>query len=363
MRVTFVVAGGFSLDGGQRVIANTADGLSRRGHEVRIVLVPRPPPSLRSRLSDLRHGRGIGPGTRRGPSHFDQFELSIRLLERFRAVIDADVPDADAVIATWWETAEWVAALTPAKGEKYYFIQNYEISDWWPTERVHATYRLPLRKLVVSSWLVDVVRSTPEESIPVVEHGLDHAQFHAPPRGKQAAPTVGLLYSATAWKGVDVALRAIELARQSVPELRLVAFGADRPRPDLPLPRHTAFIYRPPQAMLRELYAQCDVWLCASWREGFHLPPLEAMACRCPVVSTEVGGPRDTVRPGLNGYLVRPGDAQALADRLVEVVRLPDPAWRTMSESAWLTASRYSWDESVRRFEAALLGRPLAGPH
>jgi glycosyltransferase involved in cell wall biosynthesis len=83
------------------------------------------------------------------------------------------------------------------------------------------------------------------------------------------------------------------------------------------------------------------------------------MACRCPVVSTEVGGPRDIVQPGLNGYLVRPGDADALARRLVDVLTLPDPAWRAMSEHALATARRYSWDGSVAHFEAALLGRKV----
>jgi glycosyltransferase involved in cell wall biosynthesis len=272
-------------------------------------------------------------------------------------VTDADMPDADVVVATWRETAEWVAALSPSKGEKHYFIQNYEISDWWPKEEVHATYRLPLRKMVVSQWLVDVVRSYPEETIPVVEHGLDHAQFHAPPRGKQRVPTVGMLYTRTAWKGVDVASLAVERARAAVPELRVVSFGADRPGHALPLPPRTDFTYRPPQHLLREIYAGCDVWLCASWREGFHLPPLEAMSCRCPVVSTAVGGPRDIVDPGINGYLSAPGDSEALARQLVRVVNLPDDAWRAMSGNADQTARQYSWEQSVERFEAALLGR------
>src|SRR4051794_20021433 len=108
MRVTFVVAGGFSLDGGQRVITILARGLRQRGHQVEIVLVPRPRPTLRARLSALRRGRGWEPLTGRGPSYFDGLDVPIRLLDRYRPPTDADVPDADVVIATWWETAEWV---------------------------------------------------------------------------------------------------------------------------------------------------------------------------------------------------------------------------------------------------------------
>jgi hypothetical protein len=47
------------------------------------------------------------------------------------------------VIATWWETAEWVDRLSVSKGKKVYFIQHYEAFDYLPKERVEATWRLP----------------------------------------------------------------------------------------------------------------------------------------------------------------------------------------------------------------------------
>ena len=53
---------------------------------------------------------------------------------------DVDVPDGDLIIATWWETAEWVNALSPNKGAKVYFIQHHEI---FPTFRLSAV-RLPI---------------------------------------------------------------------------------------------------------------------------------------------------------------------------------------------------------------------------
>jgi len=357
MRVTFVVAGGFSLAGGHRVIATTARGLSQRGHHVEIILAPRSKPTLRSRLSDLRRGRGWPLWAGRDPSHFDGLTVPVTLLERYRPVTNADVPDADVVVATWWEAAEWVAALSPTKGDKFYFVQGYEVYDWLPRERVRATYRLPLRKIVVSPWLVDLVRSDPDEAVSIVTPGVDGAQFHAPPRGKRPVPAVGILYSTAACKGIDVGIHAVQLARQTVPDLRLVAFGAERPCRGRRLPRRSTLLHQPPQDTLREIYARCDVWLCASWTEGFHLPPLEAMACRCPFVSTDVGGPRYIIASGVNGYLVPTGDADALARSLVEVLSLHDEAWQAMSEAAELTAKRYTWDGSVARFEAALMGR------
>jgi glycosyltransferase involved in cell wall biosynthesis len=163
-----------------------------------------------------------------------------------------------------------------------------------------------------------------------------------------------MLYSATPFKGCDVSLEAIRLASMHVPGLRLVTFGSARLEPCLPLPAGARYTYCPPQDKIREEYARCDVWLCGSRSEGFHLTPLEAMACRCPVVSTHVGGPMDTVREGINGHLVEIDDAPALADRLQRVLTLPDDQWLAMSDAAYSTATSYTWDDATVLFEAAL---------
>jgi glycosyltransferase involved in cell wall biosynthesis len=115
-------------------------------------------------------------------------------------------------------------------------------------------------------------------------------------------------------------LKALKQVAAALPSMRLICFGAEHPDFRLPLPRFAEFHYRPPQEKIKELYAQCDVWLCGSNVEGFHLPPLEAMACRCPVVSTRVGGPMDIIDEGVNGHLVDVKDVNALADRTLRVL-------------------------------------------
>jgi glycosyltransferase involved in cell wall biosynthesis len=122
----------------------------------------------------------------------------------------------------------------------------------------------------------------------------------------------------------------------------------------LPLPSFAEFHCRPAQAALRDLYSQCDLWLCGSDVEGFHLPPLEAMACRCPVVATRVGGPMDIVEEGVNGHLVDTKDSSALAQRMQTVLQLPAARWRQMSDAALETATRYSWHDATLKFEEAL---------
>jgi glycosyltransferase involved in cell wall biosynthesis len=355
MRVSFVLPNA-NLGGGTRVIALFAEHLRKRGHDVLVVSTPPMQPRLRDQVRSLVSGHGWPKRLRSWQTHLDERNVAQHVIDRFRPIMDADLPDADIVIATWWETAEWVARLSARKGAKAYFIQQYEANFGQPEDRVAATWRLPMQKIVCSQWLADLARDTFGDSTAIVTpNGIDLDLFHAPPRGKQPRPTVGLLYSPAPVKACDVALAVVAEAARQVKDLHLRAFGLPHPVAWLPLPSGADYTRQPPQSQLRAIYSACDVWLCTSLSEGYHLPPHEAMACRCPVVSTRVGGPIELVEEGVNGYLADVGDTATLLRRLVEVLTLSEPAWRRMSDAALATAERFTWEDATDRFEEALL--------
>jgi glycosyltransferase involved in cell wall biosynthesis len=278
-----------------------------------------------------------------------------RVLERYRPVTDADVPDSDVVVATYYTTAYGVQGLSSRKGAKAIFLQGYEVEDGKSNPKLDATWRMPMHKITISKWLLQLARGKfGDQVVSLVLNGVDLDQFHAPPRGKRPVPTVGLLHHNSPLKGCGTSIKTLKRVATAMPSLRVVSFGAEQPDFGLRLPGFAEFHYRPPQEKLRELYAQCDVWLCGSNVEGFHLPPLEAMACRCPVVSTRVGGPMDIIEEGVNGYLTEVGDVVALADRVLRVLRLPPEEWRQMSDAAYRTATRFNWDDATEQFEDAL---------
>ncbi len=351
MKVTFVLpfAG---LQGGVRVISILADRLRRRGHEV--VVISRPQVvSIRRAIKSLVLAQGW---PKPEPSYFERLSVEHRILEKVRPVTDGDVPDADVVVATYYTTASGVLHLSPAKGAKAILIQNYEVEEGKSIPALDASWRMPMHKIVISNWLVELARERFGDTVVShVPYGVDSEQFKAPTRQKQPVPTVGMLFSKFSLKGCRTSLAALERVAKKLPSLRLICFGADRPGPvALRMPANAEFHYRPQQDKLRQLYAQCDVWLCASQREGFHMPPMEAMACRCPVVSTRVGGPMDMIEPGVNGYLVNIGDVAGLADRTLSVLNLAEENWQRMSAAACRTASRYTWEESTNCFNQAL---------
>jgi len=361
MRVTFVLPHA-GMAGGVRVLAIHASRLQQRGHQVTVVSTPQWQPPLKRRVKSLLCGRGWPKGAEPEPSWFDGLGVAHRVLERVRPVTDADVPDADVVLATWWGTGPWVAALSPRKGAKAIFLQGYETSPGEFHPQMDAAWRLPLRKIVVASWLAALAQERfGDADAHLVPNSVDTGQFHAAERGKQARPTAGMLYTTFHAKGAAVSLAALQRVRRRLPELRVLAFGAERVSPQLPLPDWIEFHYRPTQEEIRRLYAQCDVWLCGSRREGFHLPALEAMACRCPVVSTRMGGPQDFIDEGANGFLVDVDDAAALSEGLLKIFQSEETRWKRMSDAALATATRYTWDDATSLLEAALAGIAQSG--
>jgi glycosyltransferase involved in cell wall biosynthesis len=111
------------------------------------------------------------------------------------------------------------------------------------------------------------------------------------------------------------------------------------------------------QEELREVYDAHGLFLFPSFFEGFGKAFLEAMSRGLCVVASDVGGMHDIITSGKDGVLVPPGDANAVADNVLAIIRDPVRAAH-MSAAAAITARRYTW-ERVARETAAFYGRLL----
>lgn len=327
------------------MVAIYAKLLQELGHRVTVCATAHRPQGFVARL--LRQSAPPQPS-----SHFDDVDVTVLLAHNANALSDHEVPDADVVVATWWETAEWANVLSPSKGAKAYFVQHHEVHSYLPVERSRATYRMPLHKIVVAQWLAEVMREEyGDPDVDIVPNSVDHSQFFATPRGKRPKPTIGLLYASADWKRFDLAFEAIRRLREQLPDLQVQCFGS---RPDLAFPDFVRHVTEPPQSALRDIYASCDVWLTASSSEGFNLPAMEAMACRTPVVATRTGWPAEAIVNGVNGACVDVDDIDGLVRETKRLLTLADSEWRVVSEGAFDTVRESSWPESARLFVQAL---------
>lgn len=93
------------------------------------------------------------------------------------------------------------------------------------------------------------------------------------------------------------------------------------------------------------LYSAADLFVYPSFYEGFGLPPLEAMACRVPVVTTTVSSMPEVV--GDAAYLVDPYDPAAIAKAMLEVLEDSDLANR-LAAKGFERAKSFSWRKTAR---------------
>jgi glycosyltransferase involved in cell wall biosynthesis len=333
------------IAGGVRAILTYADRLAGLGHEVTLVV-----PAGRPVVAWWRNARP------RPPEWMPAFRPRILWVPHLSADV---LPAGDAVVATAWRTAPVVAEAPAPCGAKFYLVQHYESLYHGDPARVDATYRLPLAKIVISTWLRDLLRERFGAEAEVLVTPVDRDLFHrVEVAGTTAGPRVLMLHHAYAWKGVADGLAAVARARLRVPGLRLVGFGVRPPRGRMP---YDEFHANPPQSALAALYSGCEIYLCPSWDEGLGMPSMEAMACGAALVTYDNGGCRDYARDGETALVAPRRNVDALAAALARLAT--DGALRARlaaAGTAWVTTT-FDWDRAVARLADLLRGTRARG--
>ena len=320
-----------------RAILTYADRLAARGHAVRVVVPARG--RLRAAWRNARHA---------GPTWVAGFRPDVRWVAEWDA---SALPDADVTLATAWQSAPVVAAAPPRCGAKFYLVQHYESLYHGAPDVVDATYRLPLGKIVISTWLADIMRDKFGASSELLVTPVDRALFHRVEATLATSrPRVLMLHHDYAWKGVADGVEAVRRVRDRVPGLRLVGFGVKPPRGRTT--PYDEFHADPPQDALAALYSGCDIYLCPSWDEGLGMPPMEAMACGAALVTYDNGGSRDYARDGETALVARRRDVDDLAARLARMATDEPLRARLAAAGQAFVTTAFDWDRAVSRLEA-----------
>jgi len=327
-----------------RAILTYADLLAARGHEVTLVVSARG--VLRAAWRNAR---------RVGPTWVPGFRPQVRWVAGWDA---RALPDADVTVATAWQSARVVASAPARCGAKFYLVQHYESLYHGAPDVVDATYRLPLHKIVISTWLAEIMRDKFGASTELLVTPVDRTLFHrVEARVSTPRPRVLMLHHEYAWKGVADGVEAVRRVRPRVPDLHLVGFGVKPPRePKL----YDEFHADPPQDTLAALYSGCDIYLCPSWDEGLGMPPMEAMACGAALVTYDNGGSRDYARDGETALVARRRDVDDLATRLARMATDAPLRARLAAAGQAFVTTAFDWDRAIARLEA-LFARSATG--
>jgi glycosyltransferase involved in cell wall biosynthesis len=204
----------------------------------------------------------------------------------------------------------------------------------------------------------------PRERVRVIYLGVDQESYRPLPRNTSVAEKYGVpadrrivLYvgSEQPRKNLTVLMQAFAAVRKEVKDAILLKVG--RPQwkgareglrariEHLGLDDDVLFIDYIDEIDLPALYNLADVFAFPSRYEGFGLPPLEAMACGCPVVASGTSSLPEVI--GEAGITVNPDDAEGLADAICRV--LDDGRLRSSMIAAGLEqAKRFSWEATSR---------------
>lgn len=356
MRITFVLpAWSGSPVGGFKVVYEYANRLSRLGHQATVVhplliscenlkLIDRFKIILRSRVCACL--KIMGWLKLRWFDVFPEVELLLTpsLAEKY-------IPLADIIVATAWQTAEEVNKYGVDKGRKFYLIQHYEV--WSGSkDKVDATWRMSLKKIVISRWLEEIALSMGQETI-YIPNGIDVTRFPiTQPIDKRDPETIGMLYHVYDWKGSKEGIEALQVVRDRFPALKAVFFSTYQPGSDVP--NWVEFHKNPSPEELVEIYNSCSIFISPSWTEGWGLPASEAVACGCALVTTDSGGIREFAINEKTALVCPIKNTEALATTIIRLIE-DDNLRLTLAMQGNEFIKRFTWEKAVKKFEATII--------
>ncbi len=206
-----------------------------------------------------------------------------------------------------------------------------------------------------------VARGIPRERIEVIYPGIDARWYKPDPRVARAPrPTFLYVGRLKRYKGVDIALRALALARARglEVELEIAGMGDDRPRLErtarrLGLEPAVRFLGYVSEDEKRRLLRTAWAVVFPSPKEGWGISNVEAAACATPALASDSPGLRETVRHGETGFLVPHGDVPALAERMTALAQ--DQALvERLGAQARAFAAPLTWDRAALATAAQL---------
>jgi glycosyltransferase involved in cell wall biosynthesis len=189
--------------------------------------------------------------------------------------------------------------------------------------------------------------------IHVVPLAIDHTVFR--PEIEEREPMI--LYPARGWPHKNHArlFQAYTSLRETRPQLRLVLTGGGLERLE-PVPEGVEILGEVSASQLASLYRRAACLVYPSLYEGFGIPPLEAMACGCPVAASNAGAIPEVC--GDAAVLFDPTDVEAMAAAMLEA----DARRDELSTLGLKRAAEFTWDETARRHEDVYRTALSAGP-
>jgi len=198
----------------------------------------------------------------------------------------------------------------------------------------------PYLKLANSSWIYYWLKENMNIDSKLLIGGVNAEIFH-PVKMDKNSNQIQILCSGSLeqWKGTKTIFKAVEIAKKREPKIVLDAYYGKGI----------------PQEKMAEKYCSADIFVDGQWDyAGWNNPVAEAMACKVPVICTDIGGVRDFAFHEKTTLMVPPRDPEAMACAIIRLIR-DENLREGLRENAYNCIRQFNWDKSAERFEEILL--------
>ena len=253
-------------------------------------------------------------------------------------------------VATDYVTAFCVGSEAK-DGSAYFISQHYEADpvylgnlSWLAKE----AYNLPLKLIVTND---DMMRIYAEKK-PVLFHvGIEDYFFspHALER-KEDCNSILMTLREGEMKGASYGIEAARLINANIGNIHILAYGNYLKNK---VPSFIEYHYRPSDSEVLELYRKSTIFLLPSIMEGMALPPLEAMASGCAVVSADCVGTNVYLINGFNSVVVPVRDSFAIFTAVRGLLDNKD-FMEILRKNGVNTALQFTYENMVNEFINAL---------
>ena len=337
MKITFLLPH-IDISGGVKAVINYSNYLTSFGHKVSIVC----PYSKKYQNESLKK---IYVNLFKIKPEWKRINSKIIYVDNF---LEKNIPNADIIISTAWQTAKYSINYKHRKGKKIYFIQHYESLYHGDMNIVDKTYNYPIKKIVISSYLQELLKNKFNADSSLIVTPVDKNEFYPSTITTERKKRVCMLHHTAEWKGFDIGLKAVNIAQKKDPSIKLVVFGAKRKE----LEFDGEYYFRPKD--INKILNSCPIYICNSEKEGLGMVSMEAMASRCALITTDNGGCRNYAIHNNTAIVVPYGDQKILAEKIIFLLN-DKYILEKLSTAGYNYIKKYTWKAAASKFESICL--------
>lgn len=189
----------------------------------------------------------------------------------------------------------------------------------------------------------------PRHKIFRVANGVNCEFFSYENRFYEKPQSIGMIFYGgknAGHKGVEIGLDIFKRIKSEYPHLHFLIAGLKNPGN---LPGYVEFIKGEKSSDMLEFYQNTDIFIFPSLEDAFPNPPMEAMACGCAVVTTDVGGIRDFATDE-SAIICQPGNLQQMLNAIKTLIENPEK-WRNIAQNGRKKIKQFDYSNQAKILE------------